>query len=384
MERKKMKVGSRIGWAAVGVVVSTVVAIADPIKVGAVVSTTGAASFLGEPELKTFRMEVERLNAAGGLLGRQIELVAYDDGSEAGKANGFAKRLIEDDKVDVLIAGTTTGASMAIVPLAEKAQIPFISLAGGISIIEPVKKWVFKTPHTDKMAVAKVLDDMRKHNISKIALLSDTSGFGQSGRKESQALAPQVGIEIVMDETYGPKDTDVTAQLTKIRASNAQAVFVFGFGEGAAIATKNIAQLSMALPHYESHGIASKEYIEHSGRASEGVRLPAAALLVADRLPDSDPQRPVVLDYTTRYTVRYKEDVSTFGGHVYDALQIWAKAVQRAQSVDHDKVRDEIERTKGYVGTGGVVNMSARDHLGLDSTAFRMLTIRSGKWALAD
>jgi branched-chain amino acid transport system substrate-binding protein len=379
-----MMMGKKIGLAVVGLMVSTMVAMADPIKVGAIVSTTGAASFLGEPELKTFRMEVERLNAAGGLQGRQIELITYDDGSEAGKANGFAKRLIDDNKVDVLIAGTTTGASMAIIPLAEKAQIPFISLAGGISIIEPVKKWVFKTPHTDKMAVAKVFDDMRKRNISKVALLSDTSGFGQSGRKESLGLASQEGIEIVMDETYGPKDTDVTTQLAKIRGSNAQAIFVFGFGEGASIVTKNIAQLRITLPHYESHGIASKEYIELSGSASEGVLFPAAAVLVADELPDSDPQKSVVMDYTTRYKARYKEDVSTFGGHVYDALQIWAKAIERAQSTDHDKVRDEIERTQGYVGTGGVVNMSAKDHLGLDSTAFRMLKVSSGAWALAD
>ncbi|WP_407194661.1 ABC transporter substrate-binding protein [Bradyrhizobium sp. STM 3566] len=380
-----MNIVRKIGWTGLILIVSTVIAMAaDPIKVGAIVSTTGAASFLGEPQLKTFRMEVERLNSAGGLLGRPLELVAYDDGSEAAKANTFAKRLIDDDKVDVLIAGTTTGASMAIIPLVEKAQIPYISLAGGISIVEPVKKWVFKTAHTDRMAVAKVFEDIKKRHLSSVALLSDTSGFGQSGRKEALALAPQSGIEIVTDETYGPKDTDVTTQLTKIRGSNAQALFVFGFGEGASIVTKNVAQLGITLPHYESHGIASREYIQLSGAASEGVRFPAAAVVVADQLPESDPQKAVVTDYAARYKARYKEDVSTFGGHVYDALQIWTKAVERAQSTDHAKVRDEIEKTKNYVGTGGVVNMSSKDHLGLDSTAFRMLKVSSGTWSLAD
>jgi branched-chain amino acid transport system substrate-binding protein len=248
-----------------------------------------------------------------------------------------------------------------------------------------VKKWVFKTPHTDRMAAEKVFEDMKKKGISKVGLLSETSGFGQSGRKEAQAVAGKYGIVLVADETYAPKDTDTTAQLTKIRsADGVQAVFVIGLGQGPAIVTKNYQQLGIKVPLYHAHGIASDEFIKLTGAASEGVRLPAAALIVAKQLPNSDPQKAVVTAYDKAYRDRYKEDVSTFGGHAYDALMILTDAIKRAGGTDPAKVRDAIEQTKGYLGTGGLMNFSPTDHLGLDLTAFRMLEIRNGDWMLGN
>ena len=358
---------------------------AQNIKVGAFFSTTGPASFLGEPAQKTMQIYIEDLNKAGGLLGRKLELVSYDDGGDAAKANGFVKRLIEDDKVDVIIGGSTTGATMAVYPLVEKAEIPFVSVGGGVVISEPVKKWMFKVAPTDRAAAEKVFLDMKKRGLSRLALISETSGFGQSGRKETLGAASKYGIEIVSDETYGAKDTDVTAQLTKIKGNDkAQALLVFGFGQGPAIVTKNIAQLSIKLPVYQSHGVAAKEYIDLSGASAEGVRLPAGALLIPDILAASDPQKKAVVDYVTTFKARTNSEPATFGGYAYDALMIWANAVKRAGSVDKAKVRDEIEKTKGFVGTGGVVNMTAADHLGLDISAFKMFEIRKGKWALLD
>ena len=360
-------------------------AFAQNIKVGAVLSVTGPAAFLGDPEQKTLQMLVEQTNAAGGLLGKKLELVSYDDGSEAAKANGFTKRLIEDDKVDVIIGGTTTGATMGMYPMIEKAETPFMSLGGGVVIVEPAKKWMFKVAHNDRMAAEKVFLDMQKRGLKGLALISETSGFGQSGRKETLATAAKYNIEIVADETYGAKDTDVTAQLTKIKGNDkAQALLVFGLGQGPAIVTKNIAQLGVKLPVYQSHGVASEEFIKLAGEAAEGVRLPAAAILAPEQLKDGDPQKKVVADYVAAYKAATKSEISTFGGHARDAFAIWADAVKRAGSADKTKVRDEIEKTKGFVGTGGVVNMSATDHLGLDISAFKMFEIRKGKWALLD
>ncbi len=356
---------------------------ADPIKIGSVLSVTGPAAFLGDPELKTLQMYVEDINKKGGVLGRPLELVHYDDGSDAGKANGFTKRLIEDDKVDVLVGGTTTGATMSAAPLVEKAGIPFISLAGAVVIIEPVKKFVFKTPHTDRMAAEKVFEDMKKRGISKVALLSETSGFGQSGKKETEGVAAKYGITLVANETYGPKDTDMSPQLTKIKGTpGVQAVFIFGLGQGPAIATKNYKQLGITLPLYHAHGVASEEFIKLSGPAAEGIRLPAAALLVADKLDAKDPQKPVVTAYSKAFTEKWKTDVSTFGGHAYDGLMLAVDAIKRAGSTDKAKVRDALEATKGYIGTGGIVNMSATDHMGLDLSAFRMLEVKNGDWTL--
>ena len=356
---------------------------AEPIKIGAVLSVTGPAAFLGEPELQTLQMYIEEINKNGGVIGRPLQLVQYDDGSDANKANGFTKRLIDDDKVDLLIGGTTTGSTMSMVPLVEKAGIPFISLAGAVVVIEPVKKNTFKVSHTDRMAAEKIYEDMKKRGITKVALFSETSGFGQSGRKESEAMAGKYGITLVANETFGPKDTDMSPQLTKIKNTpGVQAVYIFGLGQGPAIATKNYRQLGITLPLYHSHGVASEEFIKLAGPAAEGVRLPAAALLVADKLDAKDPQKPVVTAYRKAFSDKWKTDVSTFGGHAYDALMISTNAIKKVGSTDKAKVRDAIEATKGYVGTGGIVNMSPTDHLGLDLSAFRLLEVKKGDWSL--
>jgi branched-chain amino acid transport system substrate-binding protein len=354
----------------------------EPIRIGAFLSVTGPASFLGDPELKTLEMYVDRINAEGGVIGRKLQLVAYDDAGDAEKARTFAKRLIEQDKVDVLVGGSTTGATMAAVPLAEQAGTPFISLAGAVVIVEPVKKWVFKTPHTDRMACEKIFVDMQARKLSKVALISGAGGFDKSMRAECLKVAPKYSVEVVADETYGANDTDMTAQLTKLKGSGAQAVLNAGFGQGPAIVTRNYRQVGLTLPLYQSHGVASREYIKLSGPAAEGVRLPAAALLVAELLPNNDAQKPVVVSYRKGYEDKFKSDVSTFGGHAYDGLMLAVQAIKTAGSTDKAKVRDALEATKGYVGTGGVVNMSATDHMGLDLSAFRMLEVKNGNWSL--
>lgn len=383
---RNLAVMGAAGLAVLGVALHSGAALAaDSIKIGAFLSVTGPASFLGEPEKKTLERHVERLNKDGGIGGRRIELVVYDDAGTPDKAATFAKRLIQNDGVDILIGGTTTGTTMAAVKVVEPAGVPFISLAGGIDIVEPVKKWVFKTPHTDRMAAEKVFADMKKKGISKIALVSEDAGFGKSGHDQSVKAAANFGIEIVADEVYSPKDPDVTAQLTKAKnAPGVQAIFNFGFGQGPAIVTKNYKQLGIALPLWQSHGVASKEYIRLAGDAAEGVRLPAAGLVVADQLPASDPQKPVVTAFKKDYEAAFKSEVSTFAGHAYDGLQMASAAILRAGSTDKAKVRDELEKTSGYVGTAGLVSMSATDHMGLSPAAFHMVEIRKGDWVLAD
>ncbi|MEJ1159550.1 ABC transporter substrate-binding protein [Prosthecomicrobium sp. N25] len=357
----------------------------ETIKIGSVVSATGPASFLGDPADRTLKLYVERLNAAGGINGKKLQLVTYDDGGDANKAKTFAQRLVEEDKVVAMVGGSTTGTTLAMMPVFEDAEVPFISLGGAIEIIEPVRKFTFKTPHTDKMACEKIFDDAKKRGTTKIGMISGTGGFGASMRKQCQGVASKFGVEIVADETYGPKDTDVTPQLTKIKnTAGVQAVVNADFGQGPAIVTRNYRQLGITLPFYQSHGVASKQFIDLAGEAANGVRLPASALLVADKLPDSDPQKKVVLDYKTTFEETTKQPVSTFGGHAYDGLIMVVDALKRTNSTDPKKLRDAIEQTKGLMGTAGVINMTPTDHMGLDLTAFRMLEIKNGDWALAN
>jgi branched-chain amino acid transport system substrate-binding protein len=353
------------------------------VKIGAVLSVTGPASFLGDPEKRTLDLYVEAINAKGGVNGQKLQVVSYDDGADANAARTFATRLIEEDKVVAVVGGTTTGSTLAMMPAFEDAEIPFISLAGAIQIVQPVRKWTFKTPHTDRMACEKIFADLKRRNLTTIALISGTDAFGKSMRDQCVAVAPAAGIKIAHEESYGPRDSDMTPQLTNIRnTAGVQAVVNPGFGQGPAIVTRNYRQLGITLPLYQSHGVASKQFIDLAGPAAEGVRLPAAALLVADKLADNDAQKPVVVDYTRTYRQKTGEPVSTFGGHAYDGLMILVQAMARAKSAKPAAVRDEIEKTRGYVGTGGIVNMSATDHLGLDLGAFRMLEIKGGDWTL--
>jgi branched-chain amino acid transport system substrate-binding protein len=382
--RSSFKRGLAAGAAALALIAGTAVA-QEPIKIGSFLSVTGGASFLGDPEKKTLELYIDKINAQGGVLGRKLQLIVYDTAGNAEKARTFAKRLIEEDKVDVIIGGSTTGNTMAVVPLVQAAQIPFISLAGAVVVVEPVKKWVFKTPQTDRMACQRTFVDMKARHLTKIALISGNGGFDKSMRAQCLGVAKDYGIQVIADETYGNKDTDMTAQLTKIKNTpGVQAVLNAGFGAPPAIVTKNYRQLGITLPFYQSFGVASKEYIKLSGGAAEGVRLAAGALLVADSLPKSDPQRAVLVAYKHDYESTYHSDVATFGGHAWDGLMIYVDAVKKAGTTDKAKVRDAIEATRNFVGIDGVFNMSPTDHMGLSPDAFRMLAIENGDWKLLD
>ena len=244
---------------------------AAQVKLGAVLSVTGPASFLGDPEKKTLEIYVQEINAKGGVNGQKLELITYDDGGDANSARTFATRLVEDDKVAAMVGGTTTGATLAMIPEFEDARVPLISLAGAIQIVEPVRKWVFKTPHTDKMACEKIFADLKQRNLTTIALISGADAFGKSMRDQCVAVAPKAGITVAHEETYGRRDSDMTPQLTNIKnTAGVQAVINCGFGQGPAIITRNYRQLAITAPLYESHGVSSKELHQAGGRGFGG------------------------------------------------------------------------------------------------------------------
>ncbi len=356
-------------------------AAADPIKIGAIVSATGPASFLGDPQDKTLHAYVDSINAAGGIDGRKLELFIYDDSSDAAKANSFTKRLIQQDKVDFIVGASTTGSTMAMVPLVEAAKVPTLALGAGSVIVEPIRPYVFRMPHSDRLAAQKVLSDMKKKGITRFALLSDTGGYGKSGRTETQKIAASMGMTISIDETYGERDADMTPLLTHVQQSDAQALMMFGTGQAPAIIAKNFRQLALKIPLYATHGQASYEFIRLAGPAGEGILMPSPALFVADQLLDSDPQKAVSLAYKSAFESKFKLEVSTFGGYGYDGLMMGLDAIKRAGSTDKDKVREVLEQTKGFVGISGIYTMSPTDHGGLDSSAFRMVEIKGGKFA---
>lgn len=358
----------------------------DTIKIGALVAATGPASFLGDPELKTLELYVEKINQSGGLLGKQVELVSYDTGANPKKATTFVKRLINQDQVVAIIGGSASGETMAILPFIKRAQIPLVSMAGSIKITEPVKKFVFKTPATDRMACQKIFEFLESKNKTNVALISGNGGFGKSMREECKEVAPDYGVKIVADETYGPKDTDMTAQLTNINSlENVDAVVNPGFGQGPAIVTKNFKQLAMTQILVQSHGVASKKFIELAGDSSEGVFIVSPPVVVASLLEESDPIKKIALEYIKEYENKYNSPVSTFGGYAYDALHLVVDGIKRADSTEPKKIRDAIESTTDYVGLNGIFTMTKKDHLGLDlNSGMKILVIKNGTWALTE
>lgn len=370
--------------AAAAALTTGVAAAQEPIRIGSVLAITGPASFLGDPSLKTIQYYVNKWNKEGGIDGRKLELVYYDAAGAAAQARTFANRLLTSDKVHIIIGGSTTGTSMAISPLAERYETPLIALGSGVPIVEPVQEWVYKIPHTDRMVAQRVLSDMQKRGFKRFALISETAGFGQSGRAETQKVAKDLGLTIVADETYAPTDTDMTAQLTRIRSTNPDAIFVFGAGQGPAILTGNHRQLGMTAPLYQSHGVASTQFIELAGAAAEGVRVPSAPILVADQLPDSDPQKKLLLDFIEEYSAAFGQTPSAFAGNAYDSMLILRDALERAGSVDGKALRQAIEETSDLVATNGIFNMTPEDHNGLEFQSLKMLEIRDGEFVLLD
>ena len=367
--------------AVVSLFVASAALAAAPIKIGALFAVTGPAAFLGEPERNTAKMVVDEINKAGGVKGRKLELVAYDTAGDATKAVQLATKLIKDDKVVAIIGPSTTGETMAVIPVAEKEQIPLISCSAGSKITDPVKKWVFKTAQNDALAVGKIYEYLQKQKQSKVAILTVSDGFGSSGREQLKAQAAKYGITLVSDDTYGPKDTDMTAQLTKIRGSQAQTLIVWGTNPGPAVIAKNAKQLGLKIPLYMSHGVSSKKFIDLAGDAAEGVRLPSGKVLVCDLLPNSESQKKSLLSYVKDYQNHYKVEGDHFGGHAWDAVMLLKNAIERGDETPA-AIRDQLEKTRVFAGIGGSFNYSAQDHAGLGKDAFVLVEVRNKDWMI--
>jgi branched-chain amino acid transport system substrate-binding protein len=375
----------RIGWFMSVFVFSALMvgpaAASPPIKIGALFSITGPASFLGEPERNTAQMVVDEINKAGGIKGRQLQLFVYDTQGDATKAVQAANRLIKEDKVVAIIGPSITGDSMAVIPIVEKEMIPLISCAAGIKITEPVKKWVFKTAQNDSLAVEKIYEYLKNKGIAKIAVITVSDGFGSSGREQLKLQATNFGIQIIADETYGPKDTDMTAQLTKIRGTEAKALICWGTNPGPAVVAKNAKQLGLKIPLFMSHGVSSKKFIELAGDAANGVVLPSGRVIVADLLPETDKQKKRLISYVNSYKKLYGVEGDHFGGHAWDAVMLLKGAMERGADTPA-AIRDQLEKTENFAGIGGIFNYTPQDHAGLTKDAFVLVEVTDNKWAL--
>jgi branched-chain amino acid transport system substrate-binding protein len=352
---------------------------AEELKIGALLSITGPAAFLGAPEARTLEMLTEQVNARGGIAGHKVKLIVKDTGASPEKAVSFARQLIDEEKVFAILGPSTSGETMAVKGIAEEGKTLLISLAAAEVIVNPVASHVFKTAQKDSHAATLIFQDMKKRGITRIAVFSSNTGFGKAGKEQIAKLAPEFGIQIVLDEVYDKAATDLSAEATKLKGANAQAVLNWSIEPAQSILVKNIRQLGLTLPIYQSHGFGNLAYAKAAGSAAEGVIFPLGRLAVADALPAGDPQKPVLVAYRDAYQKRYGEEVSGFGGYAWDAFQLLAAAVEKV-GLDRAKVRTALENTQGFVGQSGVFRFSAADHNGLGLDSFEMLTVKDGKF----
>jgi branched-chain amino acid transport system substrate-binding protein len=357
----------------------------DVYKIGAIFSITGPGSSLGVPERDTAAMLETEINARGGIKGpdgkaRPVKIVIYDDASDETRAVLAAKKLIDEDKVVAIVGTTLSGTSLAILDTVQKAEVPLVSCAAAAKIVEPAaeRKWVFKTPQSDALIVGALVDHLKAKGLTKVGWLNVDYAFGQLGWLAFEKAAQKAGLTIVANEKFGQKDVDITAQLTRVKVANPQAVIVWSIPPSASIATKNFADLGLKMPLFQSHGVGNKRYIDLAGPGANGVVFPAGKLLVAEHLADQDPQKAVLLAYAKDFEAKFGPR-NTFGGHAWDAVKLVAAAIEKA-GADRARVRSALEQTRNFVGITGVFDFSPTDHNGLDLRAVTMIQIVDGQW----
>jgi branched-chain amino acid transport system substrate-binding protein len=353
---------------------------AETIKVGAIMAATGPASFLGGPEARTLEMLTQEINAMGGIDGNKIELIVKDSGANPTKAISFARQLIEEEKVFAIIGPSTSGETFKIKKICEKAKTILLSCGAAELIVNPVAKYVFKTPQKDSFAAKTIFMEMNRQKISKIAVVTGNTGFGKAGNAQLKKIAPEFNIEILASEVYDKKSTDLSAMVAKLKSKKGiQAVINWSIVPAQAIVAKNMRQANWNVPLFQSHGFGNIKYVKAAGAAAEGIIFPAGKLLVAELLTENDPQKAVLVKYIGDYEKKYNEKASTFGGHAYDAFKILVKAIKLA-GPDRENARYAIENMKNFVGTGGIFNFSPQDHNGLGMDSFILMTVKNGKF----
>ena len=361
----------------------------EPIKIGAFFALSGPNAPIGTPTKLVALMVVDKINQEGGINGRPLELIMGDTESDPAKAATIAKKFIFSDKVAAIIGPTSTGEAMNVKKIVEEAGVPtFMTVGGDPPIMKETGPYtyIFKSPQRSSTAVQKLYEYLKAKKLTKVALLTASDPFGKDGAVWLEKLAPDFGITFVAKESFGPKDTDMTAQLTKLKNAKPQAIVCWTIGPAGAIVAKNKAQLGIKIPLFQCHGQPGPEYIKLAGKASEGDRMPATKLMVVNELPDNDPQKQVIQNFIKLYKDQYHFDkqfpINTHSGYAWDAITIVADAMRKA-GTDPKALRTAIEGTRGYVGVSGVYNLTPEDHNGLGPDSMVIIQVKDGKFVLA-
>jgi len=362
-------------------------AAAQDLKVGVTVSATGPAASLGIPERNTFALVPQTI------AGRKVQYIVLDDASDTTSAVKNTRKLISEDRVDVIVGSTVTPNSLAMIDIVAEAEVPMIAMAASSRIVEPVdakRRWVYKTPQNDQMMAVVIVGHMLAKGIKSVGFIGFADAYGEGWWNEFSKIAEVRGVKVLANERYQRTDTSVTGQVLKIMSANPDAVLIAGSGTPAALPQKTLKERGYKGQIYQTHGVANRDFLRVCGKDCEGTWLPAGPMLVARQLPADHPVKKSALAYVEAYEkVHGKDSVSTFGGHAWDAVVLLEAAVpvalkkgQPGTKEFRAALRDALEGVKNAAGAHGIFNMSPNDHLGLDQRAAVMVQIVGGDWKM--
>ena len=361
--------------------------LAQDIKVGVTLSATGPAASLGIPERNTFPLLPQTIG------GKKVTYIVLDDASDTTTAVRNSRKLISEDKVDVLVGSTVTPNSLAMIDVAAESETPMISMAASSRIVDPVdakRRWVFKTPQNDQQMALVILGHMLSQGVKTVGFIGFADAYGEGWWTQFSNLAEARGVKIVGNERYQRADTSVTGQVLKLVSAKPDAILIAGSGTPAALPQKTLKERGYAGKIYQTHGVANNDFLRVCGKDCEGTYLPAGPVLVTEQLPNDHPVKKSATAYVTAYEgAQGKGSVSTFGAHAWDvgvllqtAIPVALKKGQPGTKEFRAALRDALEGVKNAAGAHGIFNMSASDHLGLDQRAAVMIQIVDGKWVM--
>ena len=355
------------------------------VNVGVTLSATGPAASLGIPQKNTIALMPTTIG------GQKINYIVLDDASDTTVAVSNTRKLIAENKVDVILGSTTTPNSLAMIDVVAEAKTPMISMAASARIVEPVddkKRWVFKTPQNDIMMSLAIATSMANAGVKTVGFIGFADAYGEGWYGEFNKVAALKGLKVVASERYARTDTSVTGQVLKLIAANPDAILIAGSGTPAVLPQRTLKERGYTGKYYQTHGVANNDFLRVGGKDVEGTLLPSGPVLVAAQLPANHPVTKSALEYVNKFEAAYgKGSTSTFGGHVWDAgllmqsaVAIALKKAQPGTPEFRSALRDALETTKELHGAHGIFNMSPTDHLGLDQRARVMVKIDNGAW----
>ncbi|HEX5802326.1 MAG TPA: ABC transporter substrate-binding protein [Azospira sp.] len=358
------------------------------LKIGVIASSTGVTAVVGMPQKNT----VALLPAEIG--GHKVDYVVLDDASDPTNAVTNVKKLLSEHKVDALIGPTTTPAALAMLDFVAEAKTPLLTTVGSSALVQPMdekKKWVFKTTQNDDLIAEAVIAHMVQTGVKTVGFVGFNDPYGENWFKVFSALAGKAGLSIVASERYTRTDQSVTGQALKLLAAKPDAVFVAATGGPAVLPQAALAERGYRGKLYQTHGVATNDFIRLGGKKVEGTLMAGGPMLVADDLPAANPVKAVAQGYIKAYEAKYGAGTtSTFGANTFDAGLLLGQAVPLALKKARPgtpefraALRDALETTREVVGAQGVFNMSAADHNGMDARARVMMTVKGGRWTLA-